>query len=64
MDYVNNQYDYYLIEQINMAIDTGDIKYIESALKCHCHYTNEIKNMANSIKLQLLTEYIGEICIN
>ena len=58
MDYVNNQYDHYLIEQINISIDTGNITFIEEALKCECHYTKEIKNMANSIKLELLTENI------
>tara|TARA_Y100000389_G_scaffold163308_1_gene166510 strand:- start:2917 stop:3114 length:198 start_codon:yes stop_codon:yes gene_type:complete len=64
MDYINNQYDYYLIEQINYSIDTGNIEYIKMALKLNYNYTAEIKKIANNIILELLTENIDSLYIN
>ena len=61
MDYVENQYDHYLIEQINLTIDTGNIEYINNALKKQNNYSEKIKIIADNIKLELLTESIESI---
>jgi len=64
MDYINNQYDHYLLEQINYSIDTGNIDFIKIALKMNYNYSTEIKNIANNIILELLTENIDSLIID
>lgn len=64
MEHINNQYDYYLLEQINKSIDTGNVTFIEMALKMNYNYSTEIKKIANNIILELLTENIDSIIIN
>lgn len=61
MDYINNHYDDYLLEQINYSIDTGNIDFIKIALKMNYNYSTEIKNIANNIILELLTENIDSL---
>jgi len=64
MDYINNQYDHYLLEQINYSIDTGNIDFIKIALKMNYNYSTEIKNIANNIILELLTENIDSLIMD
>jgi hypothetical protein len=64
MDYINNQYDHYLLEQINYSIDTGNIDFIKMALKMNYNYSTEIKKIANNIILELLTENIDSLIMD
>ena len=64
MDYINNQYDHYLLEQINYSIDTGNIDFIKIALKMNYNYSTEIKKIANNIILELLTENIDSLIMD
>lgn len=64
MDYINNQYDHYLLEQINYSIDTGDINFIKIALKMNYNYSTEIKKIADNIILELLTENIDSLIMD
>lgn len=64
MDYINNHYDDYLLEQINYSIDTGNIDFIKIALKMNYNYSTEIKNIANNIILELLTENIDSLIMD
>lgn len=64
MDYINNQYDYYLLEQINYSIDTGDINFIKIALNMNYNYSTEIKKIADNIILELLTENIDSLIMD
>tara|TARA_Y100000389_G_scaffold174742_1_gene184933 strand:+ start:293 stop:490 length:198 start_codon:yes stop_codon:yes gene_type:complete len=64
MEDINNQYDYYLLEQINYSIDTGNIDFIKIALKMNYNYSTEIKKIANNIILELLTENIDSLIMD
>lgn len=63
MDYIENQYDFYLIEMINKSIDTGNIDFIKIALILNSPYSNTIKKIANDVIYQLLLEKVDDMTI-
>ena len=63
MDYIENQYDFYLIEMINKSIDTGNIDFIKIALILNSPYSNAIKKIANDVIYQLLLEKVDDMTI-